>query len=161
MIIIDGTCLCLSISRCIDAASLPGSCGTLRAATESQSIICRSARIRHLTALCSRKAVPPCGSRYRVIFRAAFVLACFASASPEALVLQTASQASSCIPALDVHKARPSGPPSVATTRPSQGLVSAAWFRLQPSAFSLPPPSSFFILHCAFPPFPFFIPHPS
>jgi hypothetical protein len=24
-----------------------------------------------LTALCSRKAVPPCGSRYRVIFRAA------------------------------------------------------------------------------------------
>jgi hypothetical protein len=23
-----------------------------------------------LTALCSRKAVPPCGSRYRVIFRA-------------------------------------------------------------------------------------------
>jgi hypothetical protein len=30
----------------------------------------RPARIRHLTALCSRKAVPPCGSRYRVIFRA-------------------------------------------------------------------------------------------
>ena len=34
---IDGTRLCLSISRCIDAASLPGSRGTLRAATESQS----------------------------------------------------------------------------------------------------------------------------
>jgi hypothetical protein len=33
----DATCLCLSISRCIDAASLPGSRGTLRAATESQS----------------------------------------------------------------------------------------------------------------------------
>jgi hypothetical protein len=27
------------------------------------------------------------------------------------------------------RKARPSGPPSVATTRPSQGHVSAAWFR--------------------------------
>ena len=35
----DATCLCLSISRCIDAASLPGSGGTLRAATESQSSV--------------------------------------------------------------------------------------------------------------------------
>jgi hypothetical protein len=36
-LLFDATCLCLSISRCIDAASLPGSRGTLRAATESQS----------------------------------------------------------------------------------------------------------------------------
>jgi|GEM_PF-5369470 hypothetical protein len=35
--LVDGMRLCLSISRCLDAASLPGSRGTLRAATQSQS----------------------------------------------------------------------------------------------------------------------------
>ena len=43
------------------------------------------------------------------ILRDSFVLACFASASPEALVLRTASLATSCFPALDVRKARPEG----------------------------------------------------
>jgi hypothetical protein len=60
------------------------------------------------------------------------------------------------------RKARPSGPPTVATTRPSQGLVSAPWFsfslfafRFSLFAFLLPFPLlhfSFFIFHCAFPP---------
>jgi hypothetical protein len=96
----------------------------------------------HLTALASRQAVPPLwGSRSCGFLSIAFVLACFASASPEALILRTASQASSCIPALDVRKAHPLGPPSVATTRPSHGLVSAAWF---PSPIShLPSPISY------------------
>ena len=84
---------------------------------------------------------PLTGSRRSGIYRGGFVLACFASASPEALVLQTATQASSCIPALDVRKAHPSGPPSVATTRPTHGLVSPAWFSSQ--LFTLVPALSF------------------
>ena len=124
--LVDGIRLCLSISRCIDAASPPGSCGTLRAATESQSsahpprCLVRpfrdcpgSSRTGYSVpsrALGVRRTLPPlrgCGMHRRL--PRPFVLACFASASPEALVLQTASQATSCIPALDVRKARPLG----------------------------------------------------
>ena len=36
-------------------------------------------------------------------------------------------------------KAHPLGPPSVATTRPSHGLVSAAWYVLRPSTFDSAP----------------------
>ena len=138
----DATCLCLSISRCIDAASLPGSRGTLRAATESQSSAhppgCLVRPFRDCPGSCGTGYAVPPGTRRSasggalsglpsVVFRGSFVLACFASASPEALVLRTASQASSCIPALDVRKAHPLGSPSVATTRLPHGLVSEPW----------------------------------
>jgi hypothetical protein len=124
---VDATCLCLSISRCIDAASLPGSRGTLRAVTESQSSAhppgCLVRPFRDCPGSCGTGyAVPPgtrrsaSGGALRVlpqsrdgILRGSFVLACFASASPEALVLRTASLATSCFPALDVRKARPEG----------------------------------------------------
>jgi hypothetical protein len=96
---IDGIRLCLSISRCIDAASLPGSCGTLRAATESQSSAhpprclvrpfrdCPSSSGTGYSvpsrALGVRRTVPPlrgCGMRSRLPHP--FVLACSRKAHP-------------------------------------------------------------------------------
>jgi len=112
-------------------------------------------------ALVDRQAVPPSGSRYRVIYRAcshrlgsAFQLSSLTALCSRKAVAslrdpsfggllrassrRLGSQASSCIPALDVRKARPSGPPSVATTRPAQSLVSAPWFSFSLLAFLLP-----------------------
>ena len=81
---VDATCLCLSISRCIDAASLPGSRGTLMAATESQSSAHPPGCLVHPfrdcpavagqatlcpQALGGRQAVAPFGSRMRGILR--------------------------------------------------------------------------------------------
>ena len=52
------------------ATTRPSQCLVSGAWFRFLPFICRSSPTRHLTALCSRKAEPPCRSRYRVIFRA-------------------------------------------------------------------------------------------
>jgi hypothetical protein len=152
--LVNGIRLCLSISRCIDAASPPGSCGTLRAATESQSSAhpprCLVRPFRDCPgssgtgysvpsrALGVRRTLPPlrgCGMRRRLPRPICTHLLC--------LGLSRGPRPSDCFAGYIVHPCTrcSQGSPvgficrmQMTTTRPSQGLVSRAWFAPMGSA---------------------------